>query len=605
MTHSTNRRYRSLRTTAILLSLSLLLPVTGWAAVNASLDHDSAYQGDTVNLQIISDQTDAQPDLSPLQKDFEIVGSRQGTQVQIINGHRTDRVSWEVALQPRRSGLLTIPSLQVGPDRTSAIELRVEPQPTAATGTEGDPLFITVSAEPADAQPYVQQQLQFTVRLFSRQRLLDGVLSAPNPDHAVVEQLGEDRSYKGAIKGRDYQVIERKYAIFPEKSGALKIPPITFRGRVSGPDRARSRSRLPGGFDPTMNNLFSEPFFDRFFQNSPLSGGRFGNPGKPVRVQGQATTIEVKPRPAESSGPHWLPADALTVTDSWVNGVPPLRAGEPSTRTITLVAKGMTSSQLPQLKLADSQGLRIYPEQPRQENATDGTWVYGKSEQGFAILASGAGPVTLPELRLKWWDTQADKQREIVLPAMTANVMPGAEPAAPAPTASATQLIAEPVEPAQDGFSYKTILPWLVAGLLAIALLVLAGWWWRSRRTRKPAPDSAETPPVATRAARAMLRDACRNDDPGTAARALLNWATARWPTSPPTNLRALASRLSRGSEQILDLELALYARQAQPWQGKALWEALKGGLREPRPANQSKAELLPPLYPHQPPRAN
>ena len=62
---------------------------------------------------------------------------------------------------------------------------------------------------------------------------------------AVVERLGEDRRFSASLGDQTYQVIERDYAIFPEKSGELYIPPVQFRGRVaSGDPTARRRELL-------------------------------------------------------------------------------------------------------------------------------------------------------------------------------------------------------------------------------------------------------------------------------------------------------------------------------------------------------------------------
>ncbi|MEZ5581408.1 MAG: hypothetical protein R3F37_00205 [Candidatus Competibacteraceae bacterium] len=96
--------------------------------------------------------------------------------------------------------------------------------------------MIEVQAEPAD--PYVQAQVQYTVRLLFAVPLLDGSLDAPQPANAVVERLGDDVSYETQRNGRRYRVIERRYALFAQRSGADDSA-LEFQGRVADNNRVR------------------------------------------------------------------------------------------------------------------------------------------------------------------------------------------------------------------------------------------------------------------------------------------------------------------------------------------------------------------------------
>ena len=587
---------------------ALLLPTSLWAAASASLDRSAVPEGDTVNLTITVDGTDgsAQPDLSALGEDFDVLGTSHGTQVRIINGHRTDRVTWTVQLQPRESGTVAVPAIAIGGDTTQPLTLQVSEQPAGATAVVGDATFITVEAEPADKTPYVREQLRYKVRLFSKEQILDGNLTAPGPDDAVVEQLGQDRRYSTRIGSDIYQVVERDYAIFPEKSGELRIPPIAFRGRVASDDARRRTANPFGRMDSMMGDMLRDPFFGRFLQGRSLAS-RFMGGGKPVSIQGEPVVVDVKARPDGARGSHWLPAQAVTLTDSWAVGLPTFVVGEPVTRTITLEAKGAVSSQLPEIRIPAADGVRVYPEQQHQRNVTDGEWVYGRLTQSFSVMPTRDGVLSLPEVRVDWWDTASDRDRSATIPGFEVQVLPGAGVSQDAAVAeSSTPVVATRADevtpaPGPDAVPVwrKNATAWLLAALIAALATAVFGRR-RARRLSIPKASQASGTRRAASRQRADLRRACQENDAPAASRALLGWSAETWPDDAPRSLLDLAGRLATGAGEVHELNRALYGTDGESWTGGALWQALRGGL-VPRRESTMATEPLPPLYPQHP----
>jgi hypothetical protein len=102
-----------------------------------------------------------------------------------------------------------------------------------------------------------------------------------------------------------------------------------------------------------------------------------------------------------------------------------------------------------------------------------------------------------------------------------------------------------------------------------------------------------------TTAARRVLRQACRSNNPQQAAKALLEWASVEWPEQPPQNLGALAARLAVDAAPVRQLDYVLYAPGPTVWNGTALWDTVKQGLRIKQPVQQNSRSLrLAPLYP-------
>jgi len=582
----------------VALALLVATPVLR-ADVHASLDRDAIYTGDTVTLSVETDGDDQgrEPELAPLRKDFDILGTSSNQQIQIINGQRSDMHQWLVELAPRRTGTLTVPALKVGDSHTAALTLKVSEQPAVSGGAAGQPVFIESEIMPAATDTYVQQQILYTTRLYYRVPLIEGDFSDPALDNAAVERLGEDHQYQTTRDGQHYQVLERRYAIFPEHSGKLTIPPSVFTGRMVSASGQRSPfDRM----DAMMERMLGKnPFKDSFFAGTP-----FADPGKRVRLRGNPLSLDVKARPTTYRGDNWLPTPKLVLHDSWADSPPEFRAGEPVTRTITIEAKGLEAAQLPDIHIPHTDGLRVYPEKPVQTNRTDGDWVYGQSKQTFAYMATAPGKIDLPKIQVDWWDTGAQKERTAVLPqwevvaeagndaSATATRTPPAGPGnnpsvTPAPATSAAANSA--VSDAGHGPAAQTPAKlWLVVGglaLLAVLFTVLLARKARGRASSTAAevatakPDSRQAAGVAATAARERLRRACAENNPQAAAGALLELAKTTWRQHPPRSLGDLAARLDRGDALVRELEVALYAPGGHAWVGQPLWQAFADGF--------------------------
>mgnify|MGYP000638654917 CR=1 FL=1 len=114
------------------------------------------------------------------------------------------------------------------------------------------PVMIEVDAEPKN--PYVQQKVIYTVRVLMAAPLRDVTLSEPGINDALVHPLGQERRYETYRQGRQFQAVERQYAVQPQLSGSLKIAGPLLTGRISDPSSAGNnpRSRLFGN-DPFSN----------------------------------------------------------------------------------------------------------------------------------------------------------------------------------------------------------------------------------------------------------------------------------------------------------------------------------------------------------------
>jgi hypothetical protein len=535
-------------------ALGLLMALAAHGAVTGRLDANQVGAGEPVRLILqYEGQTREQPDLTPLQQDFDILSTSRSNNMQIINGTVSSHTETQVVLSPKHAGQISLPQITWAGERSNPLTLTV----TTAPAAQADSVFLETIVD--QKQPLVQAAVNVTVRVYSGEQLLQASLEFAGSGDVLVQQVGADRNRTLEKNGRQYEVVERHYALFPQKSGELKIPGAQLAGQVV----TRLRPDRPA----------TDPFADLF----GAAGGLAGT--KPIRVHGDDVVLNVRPQPGGVDGRYWLPAQNLTITENWHPDAAELHVGDPITRDLHMRAEGLTAAQLPDLSalLKLPAGLKAYPDQAKLANSSQGDVVIGKRDQSVAMIADQAGTFELAPLRLTWWDTKTNQPREVTLPGRTLKILPAAGRAAEqnrATTDGPGVAIGNPDRaPVAPTVGRRSALsdPWLWISL-ALALLWLGtvlAWIISRRPPRQPASLSAPK-------ARAQFLIACRRNDAQSARGALLAWAAAVWPESPPRSLGALSRRIADDEIGPLLLQLGRALYRGAPWDGAALAAAIK-----------------------------
>ena len=545
---------------AALAAVVLTLGEARAQTLRASLERNPIYDDETVRLIVEADveTNGAQPDFTPLQRDFEILGQSTNTQIAINNGARSIRTQWIIELAPRRTGRIAIEALRMGGMASASHVLEVLPAASSGTGRSARNVFLEVQVTPQDV--YVQSQITYALRIYRAAEFLEAKLSDFKLGDAVTRRLGNDTTYTKSIDGRSYRVIERRFAIFPQASGRFTLPAIRLDARIADTGAATNRP--------------------------------FGK-GRRTRTASQPVDIVVKPRPDAAATP-WLPARAVNLSEKWPENPPRLIAGEPVIWTLRLEAVGLTGEQLPPLDIPDLDGARSYPDQPSIETRTDQNAVYGTRIQRIAVAPGAAGELKIPELRVHWWDIEADAPRTALIPARTVTVaaapINGETPVFTLDTAPAAP---EPGQRLWQVTSTALAVAWLAT--LAVLLRVLG----KLRRGSLAPPSAAGELPPSTAAARRRVLDACRGPCPRAARDALLDWAGSAWPESPPRGLIAFAARVRDEpfAAAIVALDRVLWSDQDTNWTGQSLAALLPRELGS-APRRGAAPGALPSLHP-------
>jgi hypothetical protein len=552
----------------LLLVLALAIPSLAVAQATgpvASLDRSTVGVGETVTLNIeVGDESSDEPDLSPLQNDFVILGTSTNHSLSIVNGRREAHTILGVALRPRREGHLTIPALAVGTQRTQPVSLDVAASSDPAAGAADRPVVLEAKAEPTQA--YVGQQIDYTLRLYFAVNLADGQLGDPSAEGAEVRRIGQDANYQNVRGGRRFNVIERHYAIFPQRAGSLEIQPPAFQGTA---------------VDPT-------------------DAGSFFGAGAPVNAVAERLHVTVRERPS-SSAPDaaWIPARELKLG---LEGLPPDgrgRVGQPITLTMRLDAVGMPFEALPALSLPKIDGADVYPDKAVTGGGTNGSWVTGRRQQGFAVVPTRTGALHIPETTLHWWNVVTDKAEVATVPAHDIEIAAGTGAAAASTGASAAQASTPPSTP--DAVAAPASAPsttpwrWLFLAVLVLWAATVAAWLFFGRRRPKSAVVTVSHEPVRERPAREAFLSST-SGDAATADRLLLAWAQTIRPSLRSTG--ALAEALASGHQRdaIAMLQRARFASGVVD--GAALKTAFARGFEWSSPPAGDGSSGLPPLYP-------
>ncbi|MDO7596502.1 MAG: BatD family protein [Pseudomonadota bacterium] len=516
-----------------------------------------------------TDSPDDDPNFAPLKQDFDILNQQKSSQLSWLNGSTKKTIRWTLSVMAKRSGNLQIPAISFGNDMSQPLSITViETTPLNAI-SEYNELFLEVEASPTNA--YVQAQVLYTVRLYQRINLAQATLSDPKLDNAVVEKLGEDHQYNTKLKGVSYLVTERKYAIFPQQSGVNTIAPLVLTADVITDD---PRSR-----------------FNSFFSNQNTLTKRILS--KEINLNLQAT-------PAGFEGDHWLPAEQLALKETWSNDTLQVKVGEPITRTLTILAKGATSSQLPELSTQQvTQELKVYPDQAVINDQKSGDGIIAIREQKIAFIASTAGNFILPTINVPWFNTQTQEMEQAQLPAVTL-VAIASEPANPSVKAPAIQSSQQPPEitPTPSAIAPSNIWFWATLGFgIAWMLTLLFIFWSRFNKPRIKIKSTMENTPVKLKEIIKELKIACAENNPQSAQQALIKWATFSYKI---TNLVELNTYCDAAFQaELTKLNQALYGKDKLAWDGSGLLQEVVAKQTK-QSSSKSVDEPLVPLYPSQ-----
>ena len=559
-------RVKKLRATVLVLLFACYAVNIHAASLTSTVDRNQLSANETLTLTVNYDGgVDASLlDYSALQKDFEIIGvtPQSNSSISIANGRasRVSKTAWSIILAPKREGQLVIPAFSINNENSQAITINVDSSTQNATGSPQPLQAWTIASGDA---VYPNQQLIVTIEISAQNDV--GNLNGPEliVKDAQVESLGQ-QSFQRVENGVARQTVQLTYAVSAETAGEIVIPRMTYTA-VKGGQR-----------------------------------GFFGARGQKVTARTEQLTIKVKALPSNAPAP-WFPAEDVQIRSEWSGDTSAIKVGEPITRTITITADGQQAETISPLSKPNSvDGIKAYKDQPQLHTQTTESGFVGTRIESSAIVASQAGTVVLPELRLSWWNVKTDRLEQAILPAETI-VATGAAAIVPKVTPSTEIVTPEPTYTADSN-----LVRVLIAGVIALLLLCLTQFWV-ILRLRKSMLAQSWNPPSEKRSnlsetdAWRALQKALSSAQTAEVRRTLILWGKAISPNGAITNLQDLAnfSNDQEIKQQLSLLEKSLYKDNTQfdVAELKATLMKFRRGIIKPENKSKADARALQPLY--------
>jgi BatD DUF11 like domain len=570
-----------------LQTLLVFITITGGIAQAANItvttSRNPVALDDSFHLIYEADSSvDDDPDFSPVYQYFDVLSSSQSTNMRSVNGSWSLKKTWDLSVIAKNVGKFTVPAISFGKDISPAIQITVSnsssPNSVSPNGQATIPAKIFLESSIDKKSSWVQSQLLYTVRLFRTVSIAGASITEPvtsDPD-AIIHQISEDK-YQTTRSGIRYEVFERRYAIFPQKSGRLKIKPVTFEGRV--------------------NSTQPRTIFDQFRISGQLK-----------RLRSRSVEVDVKAAPADINLQDWLPASKFQLVEEWSDDINDIKAGEPITRTITIAAEGLTAVQLPDLSIDDIDGLKQYPDKAITEDRKDNAGITGLKQIKIALIPARAGNYTLPEIKLEWWNTKTNKKEVATLPAVMLSVTgtviennyPVAPPADqnPQPQNTLTPTGNELTPLPTIAYENEPYWKWLTL-FFAIAWLVTLVLLFRKPDADKPLQKNTTKNSIASiKAATAKVEKYATQGNAHETRVALIEWAKTFYGDETITNLSQITELCSpQLGQTIKRLNQALYSSDMPAWQGNDLLATFKNEQKTSHTKPDTHTSALKPLY--------
>ena len=579
------------------LVASVILAGTAWAQTfNATVNRTDVPQGETfvLTLELIDGDDKGNPDLSVLDKDFIVYSVGTAFNYKYINGVSSKSRQWQIALMPKNSGSIEIPSIQMDNLATQPITLNVIPANQALSGEQNNPNQpaqnanrpkFDMVAKVENTSPYVQQQIDYTITIYDT-----GGLQGDAPQFIddgsndwIIKSLGSPTIGSKIVNGRSLREITFRYALFPQKSGTLKTPEVRFQG-----------------YYLTRSRGFNDPFDDLF-------GGNLGGIGfadmfatrNPVLLTAAPQSIQVRPIPSENGANWWLPAKQVALMAEWEPRQPQFKVGEAVSRTIYLKAVGVAENQLPDIRFAQTPDLKQYPDKAISSSGLENGQVVAVKKVTNVYIPTTSGAQTIPEIALDWFNVQTNQMERAVLPAVNIEVMPSAslpaaQPQAAQPSLPQTGQAVAPKSSPMEDFSDMSIpggnsnLAYVIA-IAAFLVGIIFSWLIFGRRR----PHADEIKDYDKYIIKSLKRKDYRALRDG-----LVAWGRERWHNDKITNLKevAKAAQDKEFGAYLDELGALLYAQTPQPFSEKGFLKSFEK-VRKSKIKSAKEEQPLPKLY--------
>ena len=340
---------------------------------------------------------------------------------QMVNGHTSSSssITYTYTLYAEKAGTYTIPAAhaKIGGKgvASSAIKIHVtgstrkngnapqmhDDEPTlksSGTHISGNDLFVRVSAN--KRRVHEQEPILLTYKVYTLVDLtqLEGKMPDLTGFHTQEVPLPTQKSFHVEnVNGRNYRCVTwSQYVMYPQMTGKLKIPSITFKGIVAQQNRS---------VDP----------FEAFFNG----GSGYVEVKRDIVAPGLDVQVDPLPnKPAGFSGG----VGKFTIS-SQINHTT-VKAGTPVTLRVVVSGTG-NLKLLKQPTVAFPKDFDKYNPKVTDKTKLTANGIEGNMIYDFLVVPRNQGKYTIPEVSLTYYDTSANAYRTVKTTPIELNVTKG------------------------------------------------------------------------------------------------------------------------------------------------------------------------------------
>ena len=387
---------------------------------------DVVVSGDQVRLVFTVNSQDIKDFRAPSIKGFDVLmgpSRSQQSSIQIINGKRTSNSStaFTYILLAGNPGTYTIPaaSVEVNGEKvfSNAISIKVLPQDQTSgnSGNNGggsasssrsqaagsrisaNDLFITATASKTTVHEQEAILLTYKVYTVVNLRQLYGKMPDLKGFHTQEVELPQQKTFTlEHYKGRNYNTtVWSQYVLFPQQTGKLEIPSITFDGVVAQP-------------------TISDDPFDAFF-----NGGGYVEVKKKITTPKVVINVQLLPaKPAGFSGAvgEFKLASSINATDVKTNDAVTIKLTLSGTGNMKLIGT-------PEVKFP--QDFEIYDPKVTDDYKLTNSGLTGTKTFEYLAIPRHAGNFTIPAIEFTYFDLKSNSYKTLKTEAYNLKVAKG------------------------------------------------------------------------------------------------------------------------------------------------------------------------------------
>lgn len=342
----------------------------------------------------------------PSFSDFTVVGGPNTSVSNTwINGKRSFKKTYSYFLAPKKVGKFTIKqgTIEIDGETYKTFPVTVEVTPAVELPTDpNDPNYVAsqnihLVAEVSKANPYLNEPITVIYKLYvSPETGVSNWREIDNPKFSDFWSQNIPMKgisvQNGQYNGEDYRyVVLRKTVLYPQKSGELKIEPLSLDVTVEVPSNRRD-----------------------FF------GGRLMTQVNKT-VSAGARTIKVKPLPEQGKPANFGGAvgefDLIVSTSK-----KELKATESLQLTVEVSGKGnMKLFELPKPNIPSA--LEVYDPVKDDKISTRIDGMYGAKIENYTIVPQFKGKYPIPGISFSYFDLKTEQYKTITSNEMVIDVL--------------------------------------------------------------------------------------------------------------------------------------------------------------------------------------